>query len=36
LDKELDPKPAITKKELMKAMEGNKMAEGQLMVKYKI
>jgi hypothetical protein len=35
LDKELDSKPGITKKELLKAMEGHILAEGQLMGKYK-
>jgi Raf kinase inhibitor-like YbhB/YbcL family protein len=35
LDKELDFKPGITKKELLKAMEGHILAEGQLMGKYK-
>jgi Raf kinase inhibitor-like YbhB/YbcL family protein len=35
LDKELDLKPGITKKELLKAMEGHTLAEGQLMGKYK-
>jgi Raf kinase inhibitor-like YbhB/YbcL family protein len=35
LDEELDFKPGITKKELLKAMEGHILAEGQLMGKYK-
>ena len=35
LDKELDAKPGITKKELLKAMEGHILAEGQLMGRYK-
>ena len=35
LDKELDTKPGITKKELLKAMEGYILAEGQLMGRYK-
>jgi Raf kinase inhibitor-like YbhB/YbcL family protein len=35
LDKELDSKPGITKKELLKAIEGHILAEGQLMGKYK-
>jgi len=35
LDKELDSKPGITKKELLKAMEGHILAEGQLMGRYK-
>jgi len=35
LDKELDVNAGITKKELLKAMEGHILAEGQLMGKYK-
>ena len=35
LDKKLDSKPGITKKELLKAMEGHMLAEGQLMGRYK-
>jgi Raf kinase inhibitor-like protein, YbhB/YbcL family len=35
LDKELDSKPGITKKELLKVMEGHILATGQLMGKYK-
>ena len=35
LDKELDSKPGITKKELLKAIEGHILAEGQLMGRYK-
>jgi Raf kinase inhibitor-like YbhB/YbcL family protein len=35
LDSELDPKPGITKKELLKAMEGHILAEGQLMGRYR-
>ncbi len=35
LDKELDSKPGITKKELLKTMEGHILAEGQLMGRYK-
>jgi Raf kinase inhibitor-like YbhB/YbcL family protein len=35
LDKELDSKPGITKKELLKAMEGRILAEGQIMGRYK-
>ena len=35
LDKKLDTKPGITKKELLKAMEGHMLAEGQLMGRYK-
>jgi Raf kinase inhibitor-like YbhB/YbcL family protein len=35
LNKELDPKSGITKKELLKAMEGHILAEGQLMGRYK-
>ena len=35
LDKELDSKPGINKKELLKAMEGHILAEGQLMGRYK-
>jgi Raf kinase inhibitor-like YbhB/YbcL family protein len=35
LDKELDLKPGATKAELLKAMEGHIVAEGQLMGKYK-
>jgi Raf kinase inhibitor-like YbhB/YbcL family protein len=35
LDKELDSKPGISKKELLKAMEGHILAEGQLMGRYK-
>jgi Raf kinase inhibitor-like YbhB/YbcL family protein len=34
LDKELDTKPGITRKELLKAMEGHILAEGQLMGRY--
>lgn len=35
LDKEIDSKPAITKKELLIAMEGHILEEGQLMGRYK-
>jgi len=35
LDKALDLKPGATKKELLKAMEGHVLAEGQLMGRYK-
>jgi len=35
LDKALDLKPGATKKELLKAMEGHTLAEGQLMGRYK-
>jgi Raf kinase inhibitor-like YbhB/YbcL family protein len=35
LDKELDSKPGITKKELLKAMEGHILAAGQLIGRYK-
>ena len=35
LDKALDLKPGATKKELLKAMEGHILAEGQLMGRYK-
>lgn len=35
LDLELDSKPGITKKELLKAMEGHILDEGQLMGRYK-
>ena len=35
LDTVLDAKPGITKKELLHAMEGHILAEGQLMGKYK-
>jgi len=35
LDKELESKPGITKKELLKAMEGHILAEAQLMARYK-
>jgi len=35
LDKKLDSKPGITKKELLKTMEGHMLAEGQLMGRYK-
>jgi len=35
LDKELESKPGITKKELLKAMEGHILAEAQLMGRYK-
>ncbi len=35
LDSELDSKPGITKKELLKAMEGHILGEGQLMGRYK-
>jgi Raf kinase inhibitor-like YbhB/YbcL family protein len=35
LDKELDSKPGITKKDLLKAMEGHILASGQLMGRYK-
>lgn len=35
LDKELENKPGITKAELLKAMEGHILAEGQLMGRYK-
>ena len=35
LDIELDSKPGITKKELLKAMDGHELEEGQLMGRYK-
>ena len=35
VDKKLDNKPGITKSELLKAMEGHILSEGQLMGKYK-
>jgi Raf kinase inhibitor-like YbhB/YbcL family protein len=35
LDIELDSKPGITKKELLKAMDGHILAEGQIMGRYK-
>lgn len=35
LDKALDLKPGATKKELLKAMEGHVLAEGQLMGRYR-
>lgn len=35
LDTALDAKPGITKKDLLKAMEGHILAEGQLMGRYK-
>ena len=35
LDSKLDSKPGITKKELLKAMEGHILGEGQLMGRYK-
>ncbi len=35
LDSELDSNPGITKKELLKAMEGHILEEGQLMGRYK-
>jgi Raf kinase inhibitor-like YbhB/YbcL family protein len=35
LDKKLDSRPGITKKELLKVMEGHILAEGHLMGKYK-
>src|SRR5450759_5627177 len=35
LDSELDSNPGITKKELLKAMEGHMLEEGQLMGRYK-
>ncbi len=35
LDKELDSRPGITKRELLKAMEGHILAEAQLMGRYR-
>lgn len=35
LDRELDTGPGVSKKELLKAMDGHILAEGQLMGKYK-